>query len=82
MANILGTWRNGFALVMQMVIALMIICLTKEVLQLIMEHKKRKDIAEILHVSENTVKKHTSHIYIKLDVTCRKELFEKLKTEN
>ena len=27
MANILGTWRNGFALVMQMVIALMIICL-------------------------------------------------------
>ena len=27
MANILGTWRNGFALVMQMVIALMVICL-------------------------------------------------------
>ena len=27
MANILGTWRNGFAAVMQMVIALMIICL-------------------------------------------------------
>jgi Na+/proline symporter len=27
MANILGTWRNGFAIVMQMVIALMIICL-------------------------------------------------------
>lgn len=27
MANILGTWRNGFAAVMQIVIALMIICL-------------------------------------------------------
>ena len=27
MANILGTWRNGFAMVMQMVVALMIICL-------------------------------------------------------
>ena len=27
MANILGTWRNGFAAVMQIVIALMVICL-------------------------------------------------------
>ena len=31
MANILGTWRNGFAAVMQTVIALMIICLMAHV---------------------------------------------------
>lgn len=50
-----------------------------EVLMLIMENKKRKDIAAELNVSENTVKKHTSHIFSKIGVANRTELFEKIK---
>lgn len=49
----------------------------KEVLILIMDNKKRKDIAEELEITENTVKKHTSHIFAKLGVSSRKELFAK-----
>lgn len=48
-----------------------------EVLILIMDNKKRKDIAEELGITENTVKKHTSHIFAKLGVSSRKELFAK-----
>lgn len=48
-----------------------------EVLLLIMDNKKRKDIAEELAITENTVKKHTSHIFAKLGVSSRKELFAK-----
>lgn len=48
-----------------------------EVLLLIMDNKKRKDIAEELEITENTVKKHTSHIFAKLGVSSRKELFAK-----
>lgn len=44
---------------------------------LIMDNKKRKDIAEELGITENTVKKHTSHIFAKLGVSSRKELFAK-----
>lgn len=51
----------------------------KEVLKYILENKKRKDIADELSVSENTIKKHTSHIFSKLRVSNRKELFEKMK---
>lgn len=51
----------------------------KEVLFHILSNKKRKDIAEELCVSENTIKKHTSHIFAKLGVTNRLELFEKIK---
>lgn len=47
-----------------------------DVLKYILEDKKRKDIAEELNVSENTIKKHTSHIFAKLKVSNRKELFE------
>lgn len=49
----------------------------KEVLAFLLENKKRKDIAETLFVTESTIKKHTSAIYKKLDITCRAELFEK-----
>ena len=49
----------------------------KEVLILIMDNRKRKDIAEELEITENTVKKHTSHIFAKLGVSSRKELFAK-----
>ena len=50
----------------------------REVLQFILENKKRRDIAEELHVSENTIKKHTSHIFAKLGVASRSELFARL----
>lgn len=48
-----------------------------EVLQLILDNYKRKEIAEKLSLSENTVKTHTTHIFSKLSVTDRTELFEK-----
>lgn len=49
-----------------------------DVLKLLLENKKRKEIAEALFVSENTVKKHTAHIYEKLNVSDRSELLLKL----
>lgn len=51
----------------------------KEVLRLIMQNKKRKDIAIELFVTESTIKKHTSSIYKKLDISNRSELFEMTK---
>ena len=51
----------------------------KEVLGFILENKKRKDIAETLFVTESTIKKHTSAIFKKLELTNRTELFEKAK---
>ena len=50
----------------------------KEVFLEILKNKKRKAIAEELCVTESTVKKHTSHIFAKLGVSSRVELFEKL----
>lgn len=51
-----------------------------EVLKLILEDKlKRREMAEKLSVTEHTVKKHTAHIFSKLDVSDRKELRDKLK---
>lgn len=50
----------------------------KEVLKLILEDAKRKDIAEALCVSENTIKKHTANIFTKMGVVNRKELYSKL----
>ena len=50
----------------------------KEVLKFILEDAKRKDIAETLCVTENTIKKHTTNIYTKIGVTNRKELYNKL----
>lgn len=49
-----------------------------EVLIPILEDKKRKDIADELSVTEHTIKKHTAHIFAKMEVANRKELFEKL----
>ncbi len=51
----------------------------KEVLSFLLENKKRKDIAETLFVTESTIKKHTSAIFKKLEITSRAELFEKAK---
>lgn len=51
-----------------------------EVLKLLLEDKlKRKEMAEELSVTEHTVKKHTAHIFSKLEVSDRKELREKLR---
>lgn len=50
----------------------------REVLGYLLQDMKRREIAEALYVSENTVKKHTTNIYMKLDVSSRKELLEKL----
>lgn len=52
-----------------------------DVLRAILENKKRKEIAGELYVTEHTVKKHTANIFSKLEVSSRKELFEKAKQE-
>lgn len=49
-----------------------------EVLIPLLEDKKRKEIADELSVTEHTIKKHTAHIFAKLEVSSRKELHEKL----
>lgn len=51
-----------------------------EVFMMLLENKRRKDIAERMYVSENTVKKHTSHIFEKLAVTSRNEIIDRVNT--
>jgi len=46
----------------------------EEVLKAILENKKRRDIAEQLNLSENTVKTYTRSLYKKLGVANREEL--------
>lgn len=50
----------------------------REVLALILENQKRKDIAEQLHISENTVKTHTRNLYAKLGVANREDLYSRI----
>ena len=50
----------------------------REILELILASKKRKDIASELHLSENTVKTYTRSLYSKLGVSCREELYSLL----
>ena len=47
----------------------------REILEMILENKKRKEIASELNLSENTIKTHTRTLYSKLGVTSREELF-------
>ncbi len=49
----------------------------KQVLELLLQGKKRNEIGEILYISEATVKRHISNIYQELSVTSRSELFAK-----
>lgn len=51
----------------------------KEVFEKLLEDKKRKEIADELCITENTVKKHISSIFAKFDITTRSELIEKIK---
>jgi DNA-binding NarL/FixJ family response regulator len=50
-----------------------------DVLQLIYEGKPNQQIAETLHVSVNTVKKHINNTYIKLDVNSRSTAIARLR---
>lgn len=50
-----------------------------DVFERMMEDKKRKEIAEELCITENTVKKHITNIFAKLNISNRSELFEKLR---
>ena len=50
----------------------------KEVFWELLTDKKRKEIAEALCISENTVKTHTSNVFSKLEVSTRSELIEKV----
>ena len=50
----------------------------REVLELILANRKRREIAEMLHLSENTVKTYTRTLYSKLGVSCREELYSLL----
>ena len=47
----------------------------REILELILGNKRRKEIAEQMHLSENTVKTYTRTLYAKLGVACREELY-------
>jgi len=51
----------------------------KDVLVKLLANKQRKEIADELFITESAVKKHTSSIFAKLDVTNRFELYVKLK---
>lgn len=53
----------------------------REVLVYLLRDMPRKEIAEQLYVTENTVKKHTSNIFFKLEVASRRELLTKLDRE-
>lgn len=50
----------------------------KDVFRELLMDKKRKEIAEALCISENTVKTHTSNVFSKLEVSTRTELTEKV----
>lgn len=49
-----------------------------EVLRLMIADKKRREIAEELFITENTVKKHITNIFAKLEVNSREELYDKM----
>ena len=47
----------------------------REILEFILQNKKRKDIADELCLSENTIKTYTRTLYGKLGVSSREELY-------
>lgn len=53
-----------------------------EILQLISDGLSNQQIADKIFVSENTVKKHVSNLFLKLDVQRRTEAIKKAKDLN
>ncbi len=47
----------------------------REILELVLQNKKRKEIAETLCLSENTIKTYTRTLYGKVGVSSREELY-------
>ena len=47
----------------------------REILELVLQNKKRKEIAEELNLSENTIKTYTRTLYGKVGVSSREELY-------
>ncbi len=47
----------------------------REILEMILQNKKRKEIADELYLSENTIKTYTRTLYNKLGVGSREELY-------
>lgn len=54
----------------------------QEVLELILQHKKRREIGELMFVSESSVKLYTRTLYSKLGVSSREELYALLTQKN
>ena len=50
----------------------------REILEMVLENKKRKEIADELCLSENTIKTYTRTLYGKLGVSSREELYSLL----
>ena len=50
----------------------------REILEMVIAGKKRREIADEMHLSENTVKTYTRSLYGKLGISCREELYELL----
>ena len=53
----------------------------REILEMVIAGKRRKEIADSMHLSENTVKTYTRTLYGKLGISCREELYELLLNE-
>lgn len=53
----------------------------RDVLRCLLANKRRREIAELLQVTEHTAKKHTANIFAKLDVSSRRELAERANEE-
>jgi DNA-binding CsgD family transcriptional regulator len=51
----------------------------QEVLALILDHKNNQQICDELFISLSTLKSHINHIYKKLEVSSRKDIFSALK---
>lgn len=54
----------------------------REILEMVIAGKKRREIAEAMYLSENTVKTYTRTLYGKLGISCREELYELLLQDN
>ncbi len=53
----------------------------KEIVALIISGKSNKEIGELLHITEGTVKTHVYNIFKKTDVTCRNQLIHKIRNK-